>query len=346
MYFEHLRMVCDLLTEFYKSKHEKGDHEAQMVAELLEKLMFSMKLLRIKNRFSPDDIFETGLSPSGFPLQQEISNLGAALALRESKLDTLPTQDDLKRQSLNFIFANGDHNPGYSIELLKQTCERMFYDMLDARKVFLQIIPGKLSRLKVSSGSPSRMYLFSWGFYDYNTNLPYINVLLFEQSKESPPLEERGDNYNHFLKTISYEGQRGAKIAVVASQIDKSHEDISPKLLKRIVIGPLYSERYSPELPHKVSKLFELSKDENDFLLLFEQEIVLSKPKKDSSWFDRALEIFSLPKDDPELFDRLASDLEKFVLVPHELSQHLSVSDLYSDREVLLCNSEGELYVS
>lgn len=344
-YFKHLKLVFDLLAQFYRVQHRKGDHEAQMVADLLEKLMYSMKLLRIRNMFTQDCIFESELSDSGFPHQQEIVEIGTSIAIKESMLNTLPTQEDLKRRMLNYIFENDHGEPGYSIELLKSMCERMYYDKLDPRKVFLQIIPGKLLRLKASSDSPSRIYLFSWGFYDYTANMPYINVLLFEQSTESPALEEKMENYESFLKTISYEGQRRTKIAVVASQIDKAHSDLSPKLLKRIAIGPLYSERYSQNIPMDVQKLFKASGDDNDFLLLFEQEILVSRPKKDSSWFQNALQVFSLPKDDPELLERMASELDKYALAPHELSQQISESGKFLDRSILLCDSEGELYV-
>ncbi|QTA88942.1 hypothetical protein [Desulfonema magnum] len=349
-YFNHLCSVFENMLELFKVRADKKDtrhHESVVMSDFLSKMLYTTEALRRKYTYNPSHTLKIDLSDSGLPSFFNVNNLTTDLLNREKRLEELPTMQALKQELLDFMFKYKTE-PN---ELLRRASEGSYYKMLDQDKLLLTFTPGSLRKMKKEK-KRFRTYTFSWACYDFATNRPYIHIMMFDQDTASIPLEEHRFNYTQFLETVRAEGSRAPGIGILALGMDGSLKDIHPKIIKRICVGPICSKHFSEEPEKLCSLLTRNGENEDDFILLFDEDVILSRDQtvsKSVFSFGQVRETFYIPEADTECYDRKASKIHKHMLVPHRVLQHMDFKGdfrEYSDHEIITYDKEGGIYVN
>lgn len=346
-YMNQLCKVFELLikTFVYQAEQQSGvqqNIEAVIVSEFLNKIMFTVQALRIKYEYNPNHELKIDLTDSGLPGILEIQSLPTDLLMKNERLIDLPTTKSLKQSILDYIFKY-KRDPE---ELLWRMSERVYFEMIDERKLLLPFTPGTLKMMH--ENGRYRHYIFSWCCYDFKTNMPYIHIMVFDQDIESAPLENRDLNYRQFIDVVKSEGSRAPGVAVIATGIDMNLDDIHPKVIKRICIGPICTAEYSKN-PEDLCELLKSNRrNGDDFIALFKDEIVFSSEQKISKGFfshGKVREIFHIPETDQECYENKASQIHHYMLIPHTVLQHLRLGR-YNKYEKIPYTMEGGVYVT
>ena len=333
-YFNLQARAWKTLMKCYRLGRSEDTYEAHRVEEYLERLLATIRALRMKYTHNPAyrRMLWVDLTESGFPNAQEIGALSTALLHREERLRELPTAALLRELMLDHMFRAKTEPE----DLLWQMAERTFLEMLDEKGLFLSFVTAAedLDSPTSTVNDGLRHYRCSWGCYDYRTNRPYLHVMTFDQDMDEEPLEQ-GPNHRKLLDVLQSEGTRTPDVAILGMTIDRAIDPIHPKILKRISLGPLYAkmllDQPAPEeLDDKhraLRELLETGGGEDDFILFVTDEIAISKRQDVSRTIfspqGKVREIFLIPETDPECYRRRASVIHKQVIMPHAVAQHL-----------------------
>jgi len=349
-YFKQLRYVIEKLCEFFTIRAERKDgrhYESVVISDFLSRLLYTTEALKKKYVYHPRRTMKIDLGGSGFPSFFDFSYLTTDLQRKGIRLEDLPATQSLKQEILDFMFKYKEEPE----KLLWRLSERSYYEMLDPDKIFFAFTPAPSIRVNKKSEN-FRSYTFSWGCYDFATNRPYIHIMIFDQSAKSVPLENRDANYQEFLEMIHAEGSRASSIGVLALGLDSNLKDIHPKVIKRIGIGPICTKRFS-KVPEELFRLLNQNgENEDDFILLFEEEIILSSRQEVSRSvfsFGQARETFYIPETDIECYERKASKIYKHILLPHTVLQHADMSGSfreYRNHEIITFTKGGGIHVN
>jgi hypothetical protein len=359
---EHVKYMTKTLTAFkaveriYALKKER-DQEAMtehgIVLCFLKKLSYTFELLRIKYLFNQSDRLKIDKSNSGFVNFYEISQLETDLRRQVDQVVPQDKGDALKQRLVSHLLEKQTD----SEELLAQMADNAYQKELIREKLFLFFNEGELILQK--NGDPNRRkYLYYWACYDKKSNMPYIYLLDFEQDTQEEALHESGNAFDAFVKVIRSEGSRAPAVGIVAMAIDQRLERIHPKMLKRICIGPLYSQSFSVDLPEETERLFQAGDDGRKFVFHLTEQFVFSVGQtiiKDQKTLGNLLtgeqvrERFYIPKatdvDEYSVYNELeeqkASLIRKTAVMPYKLHQHLQ--DLYKGFNIISFSKDGTI---
>ncbi len=327
-YYNLMTVVLSRLVAWHRKLASQGQYEAGVIEQFVERLLYTIRVLRMKYTYSVEHGLKVDLTDSGFPAAMEIMHLETDLARKEEVLRALPPASFLKLSMLDTLLKERVEPR----ELLWQMSQRAYMTMLDPDKVFLTFSPGKLEQR--GQDVNERQYVFSWGCYDFQKSRPYVHVMTFTQDRSSDPLHLEGPTYAHFMQVVKHEGSRAPDLAILAASIDDALEDIHPKVIKRVCIGPMFSRSVvhgsevttDPLYRSLAELLYQQSKADDEFLLAFKEEVVFSREQQVTKKLfasSRVREIFHIPVDDPECYQSRASVVHRSVILSHALLQHI-----------------------
>ncbi len=359
---EHVKYMAKTLTAFkvleqiYELKEERDQEaltEHGIVRSFLKKLSYTFELLRIKYLFNPSDSLKIDKNDSGFVNFYEISRLETDLTRQKDRAAVEDKRQALKEQILSRLLEK-QQDPE---DLLAEMAENVYQKGLIREKLFLFFNEGKLLPLK-KGDSDGRKYLYYWACYDKTSNMPYIYLLEFEQDRDAEALEQNDAAFDAFMQIIRSEGSRAPAVGIVAMAIDHRLESIHPKMLKRICIGPIYSQTFSAGLDENLQRFFETGDDGRKFVFHLTEQFVFSAGQtviRDQEILGNMLakkqvrERFYIPKpthvDEYAVFNELeeqkASLIRKTVVMPYKLHQHRQ--DLYTGCKIISFTKDGTI---
>ncbi len=333
LYLAQLRRVFRHIGDCYPHGCGAAESEGAVIRRYVEMLLSSFSMLQLKHGYpaADDRPLWVDVTESGFPNQIELAELESDLKNKSELLRHIPSSTLLKRTLADELFRS----PEAPREVLRQLSRRTYLEQLEADKVFLPFNAGGAPRL-VGSDERYRRYVSSFACYDFATNRPYIHFLSFDHDRREEPLEGGSAALVRFTAAVRAEGSRAPDVAVLASGLDEALDTVHPKMLKRLGIGPLYSnillhehsagsdnarELYFKEL------LQQFGREEHDFVLLLTEESVFSKRQVTGRGVfssGKVREIFSISETDPECAARRASAVMHYFLMPHQLLQHVA----------------------
>jgi hypothetical protein len=343
-YFNHLCTVFSRLVSCYQATDVENTYEVHAVHIYLKKFLYTIEALRKKYTHNPAHTLRVDLTESGFPNFLEISYLSIDLLNRQERLNALPPAPMLKQAMLDHMFKyREDPKP-----LLWQLSEREYFEMLEEKNLFLTFTPGRVELRGESGGM--RQYVFSWGCYDFKSNRPYLHLLTFDQDASSDPLHWKGANYSQFLEVVKAEGSRVPDVGILALAIDSDLEEIHPKVLKRICVGPLHSPLACAGNDELCNVITNHGRGEEEFILLMKDEIVFSQRQEivssQPSAPKRVREIFFIPEADLDCYEHRASRIHRYMLLPHHMLQKLGENTLaqFAQHRKLTYDKEGRVH--
>jgi hypothetical protein len=179
---------------------------------------------------------------SGFPIHAELMQMASDAAQAAKHLKNMPNPEDLKRQMVHEIVA------GLKVPTRLQYAmsQRLYYEELAKGDLFWpQNDPDVVWLGNLAGGRDvRRQYLLHWAVYDSALNIPTIYLMDLEDTGRIalPKDETRWPEVQAHLMAQS---MAGLKLVTIARGFDRDFNDLHPKRLRRIHLGPMYSQAFT-----------------------------------------------------------------------------------------------------
>lgn len=240
----------DVAALSYKEK-QLSPLEARIILQYLQGLAQTFTALSYKflmaNRVGDhaDKLLSIDKVESGFPVFQEILQMAADALQAESHLLTLPTQGRLKKDMISHILSDQSH----PTKLQYAMSQRIYYEHLTGANLFLSQNHPQAQwegSLKKKKKKKKKQYLIHWAVYDSQTNVPTIYLLDVEDTgKKALPLDER--RWPRVQSHLLSQSMSSLKLLTIAKGFDADFDDLHPKNLRRVHLGPMYSHAFTEQ---------------------------------------------------------------------------------------------------
>ena len=281
------------------------DIEVQLFKQYCDLLLYSIEAIRVKYMYDEEDNMKVDLTDSGFPNYLEFRYLFNDLELRDEYLGKLTPIETLKEEFLDTLLRKKEP---ISKRKLFQASSIVYYSSVNKQYIFNRFVQGKIVNAKKDVDAD---LLTSWSFYDVSHNRPFICFMYFNY--DGSDVNDYRDEIYEVLKTIA---DRDMSLDTMAYTIDRKLSKVSPKLIKRIDLGPLHNVFAKDE--HKVTHtiLESISKKEiplESYAFSLRVNEVASKSEfKEGGFFSKQ----TLQRWD-DVFK------QKYILAPHRIIQLL-----------------------
>ena len=223
---------------------------------------------------------------------------------------------------LDHLIKNQDHPQ----HLLRQLSKAYYFDHLNIANLFMEFTPGKLELVSnLKDEHDSRRYCYSWASFDSVTNRPYIYIAVFDNARvfkgENVDVKRNPD----FIDTIRKITHNTSPLNVIASDLDNAYEEVHPKIIKRIDLGPLFG-LYSKD-EHPFSTLLRKHFTVDDFIITYTTEVVFSVGEKRKKSFlsqGELRQVFYINESNKESMKRMVSGVEKYMITSHDVVRYLN----------------------
>lgn len=193
-------------------------------------LLYSIEAMRIKYMYDADDNMKVDLTDSGFPNYLEFRYLFNDLSLRDNYISKLKDVSQLQEEFLNQLLHK---KQPVSKDKLFQAASIVYYTSVEQKYIFNRFIQGKII---ITPQNHSENYMVSWSFYDVSHNRPFICFMYFDYVGNN--IEKYKEYIYDVLKNTA---DRDMDLDTMAYGIDRKLEEIRPKHIKRIDLGPFHN---------------------------------------------------------------------------------------------------------
>lgn len=179
------------------------------------------------------------LHESGFPIFQELVTMANDAAQAAAHLETMPGPDELKDRMVRQILSERR----VPTRLQYALSQRLYYEALARGGLFFaQLHPRAVWMRDLAGGR--REYLVHWAVYDSQRNLPVLYMMRVEDSgRKALPLDET--RWPAVQAHLLAQSVGGLKLITIARGFDDDFEDLHPKHLRRITLGPMHSQAFT-----------------------------------------------------------------------------------------------------
>ncbi|MBO6538238.1 MAG: hypothetical protein JJ969_02465 [Rhizobiaceae bacterium] len=315
---------------------------ATIVTEYLERLERSFSCW--ENRLAFADAFRISRAESGYPVFQNVLELENDRKTAEGRLSAIPQPDQIRAEMADFILRH----KAFPRSLQRSMAERLYLENVRNGQVFSPLVLPRTVKVSVNPATKRPYYLVHWGVFDGSANLPLIYMATVEDSSAglvrslvtkdgklnedvevplpvegllNPELAHRFDDFAE--KNSAY----SLSPATIAGNLDKDFDELHPKQLRRVVLGPFYSAGITDHNSTVTDILAKVRRKQNAWLLTWTVQEVYSKserPARKGLWSSQpAREEFYINTDDLDAARQGVSAYEKHALIPHEAYQLL-----------------------
>jgi hypothetical protein len=265
---------------------------------------------------------------SGFPVAQELMVMAVDAQQADKHLAGMPSETDLKDRMIRQIV--GDLTIPTKLQFALS--QRLYYEALAAGGLFWP--RNDPDAQWVGNAGPRRQYMLHWAVYDTQTNLPIVYLMDVEDSGETPlPNSSRWPRVQAHLMAQSL---AGLKLLTVAQGFDTDFDDLHPKRLRRITLGPMYSHSFTLQSgPISDVLAAALAGQGNDWALVWTVEDLLSDREElvKDGWFSQVpRQIFAL--EGLAAMDTGATRMERMIILPEQVYQALAERNLPGLRDL------------
>ncbi|MGN8117356.1 hypothetical protein [Labrys sp. 22185] len=253
-------------------------------------------------------------SESGFPVFQEIMTMANDLAQVDRHLANQPDQARLKEEMIAAILSERARptNLQYAMS------QRIYYETLKSRGLFFAQNHPQFVLLS-DPKAQRRRYLLHWAVYDSALSLPVIYLLVVEDTGHVI-LNEDQMRWPQVQSHLMAQSLSSLKLLTIARGFDVDFDNLHPKLLRRIHVGPMYSHAFTEQTGPLREILAEVSRtEESDWALAWTIETLVSArsekvPAGLLSTVER--EIFDLDQYQPAAAEAGVTRLERSLVLP------------------------------
>jgi len=307
--------------------------ELAIIEQHLNSLSQTFTALSYKHLFAARDtgarseMLEIDRRESGFPVYSELLRLGNDALQADKHLNAMQSQQALKRDMVRHILAEG--MPPTRLQYTMS--QRIYYGKLylpqnDPEAVWL----GNMD-------DDRRRYLVHWSTYDSQMNIPTIYLMIVEDTGKTALLKDQR-RWPAVQAHLMAQSVGSLKMVTIGSGFDLDFDDLHPKFVRRIHVGPMYSHAFTTQSGPLREILAEASGVPGlDWALSWTTETLLSGKVKEekSGWFGTVeREIFRLDKDVLDEDGPGATKVEHSLILPQRAYQVLQHQDPISLRKV------------
>jgi hypothetical protein len=271
------------------------------------------------------------LHESGFPIYQELVAMANDAAQAAAHLRGMAPPDDLRDRMIRRILDARE----IPTDLQYAMSQRLYYEALEAGQAALfwvQMHP--VIEPLGEIGAARRRYLLHWAVYDSQLNVPVIYLMDLEDTgrRALPRDEGRWERAKAHLMAQSV---AGLKLITIGKGFDADFDDLHPKRLRRLFLGPMYSSAFTLQTGPIREVLDEARAPAGDdwALAWTLEELESARVEMEQGWFSATeREVFEL--DPLAAQDSGATRVSRAMILPQRPFQVLAEKDPKGFREV------------
>ncbi|HMQ41372.1 MAG TPA: hypothetical protein PKC09_08870 [Paracoccus sp. (in: a-proteobacteria)] len=248
-YFEKLRLISatlpDVLAEMVRDRLF-SQTEVEVLGSYLSAMLRSADALSMKylvsgrvdgplRKFLTIDVHE-----SGYPVWSEIGQMAADAAQAADQLartaDSSQIKDDMVRQIVGDLTI--------PTRLQYAMSQRLYHEALAKGGLFWpQMHP---QAYWLSDAGHRRRWLIHWAVYDSQLNLPVVYLMDCDDSGRRP-LAEDPKRWPEVQAHLMAQSVTSLQLLTIAQGFDRDFDKLHPHRLRRILMGPIYSQQFTTQ---------------------------------------------------------------------------------------------------
>ncbi len=284
------------------------------------------------------------LHESGFPIFQELVTMANDAAQAGRHLEGMPEAARLKDEMVRQIVGER----AVPTRLQYALSQRLYYEaLLKGGLYFAQMHPQAEFIAEVSGGR--RGYLVHWGVYDSQLNVPVLYLMeVVDSGRKALPTDER--RWPAVQAHLMAQSVGGLKLLTIARGFDTDFDDLHPKRLRRLHLGPMYSNAFTLQTG-PIREVLEEAKSPvgEDWALAWTmEELESERVDVEKGWFSSVeREVFRLDPFSGRGADTGATRVTRSLILPQRPFQVLAEKDPAGFRDVrkFVVGKEGRVLV-
>lgn len=284
------------------------------------------------------------LHESGFPIYQELASMANDAAQAVMHLQGMAAAGSLKDEMIRQIVGERV----IPTRLQYALSQRLYYEALAKGGMFWPQMHPVAQWLADGAGG-RRSYLLHWAVYDSQLNVPVVYLLEAEDSgRKALPLDQR--RWPQVQSHLLAQSVGGLKLLTIARGIDADFDDLHPKRLRRIHLGPMYSNAFTLQTgPIRDVLEGAHAPDGEDWALAWAlEELESERVEVEKGWFGSTeTEVFRLDPFSGRGVDTGATRVARSIILPQRPFQVLAERDPEGFRDVrkFVVGHEGRVVV-
>ncbi len=178
---------------------------------------------------------------SGFPIYQELATMANDAVQAQAHLERALSEDALRDEMVRVMLSQA------KIPVAQQYAlsQRKYFAALAQGGLFWPQMHPELAQIESSvAENGRRQYQVHWAIYDTQLNVPVIYLMEVEDSARTG-LDRDSGRWAAVQAHLLAQGAAGLKLVTIAKGLDTDFDDLHPKRLRRIHLGPMYSSAYT-----------------------------------------------------------------------------------------------------
>jgi hypothetical protein len=259
---DHVGLTDDLAARRYFSKFERitghlarvaaemevervlSKRDVEIIADYITRLARTFRALSHKYLLTGRDTGQffgsltIDKADSGFPVFSELMTMANDAQQAERHLAGMRSKAELKDEMIRQIV--GDLTVPTKLQFA--LAQRLYYEALAQRGLFWA--SNDPQAVWTGNEGERRSYLLHWAVYDSRQNVPTIYLLDVEDSG-AVALPKDPRRWPSVQAHLTAQGSSGLKLLTIAQGFDRDFDDVHPKRLRRIHVGPMYSNAFT-----------------------------------------------------------------------------------------------------
>ena len=326
--FERITGHLGRVAAVMQAQGELSGEEVSVLAAYVQGLTYTFRALSMKYLLVGRDTgqFFGSLAmdsqESGFPVFNELLVMANDAQQAARHLQNMPAVDRLKAEMVEQIIGEREIPTRLQFAL----SQRLYYEELSRGYLFWARNDPACVWLE-NAGDDRRKYMLHWAVYDSQVNLPTIYMMELEDTgRTALPKDER--RWPEVQAHLMGQSLGGLKLVTIARGFDEVFDDLHPKRLRRLHVGPMYSSAFTRQSGpmHDVLSEAQAPKGQ-DWALAWTDEVLESERviEERSGWFGTVeREVFALDPFSGRGADTGATRMERSVILPERPYQVLA----------------------
>ncbi|MBU3030313.1 hypothetical protein [Paracoccus marinaquae] len=176
---------------------------------------------------------------SGFPVWQEIAQTAADAAQAGEELARTPAPEAIKDDMIREIVGRLT----IPTRLQYALSQRLYYEALAKGGLFWPQMHPQGYWLS-GNDRQRRRWLLHWGVYDSRLNVPVIYLMDADDSGRRPLVED-AKRWPEVRAHLLAQAVTSLQLLTIAQGFDRDFDTLHPMRLRRIVLGPVYSQGFT-----------------------------------------------------------------------------------------------------
>ncbi|MDW4550933.1 hypothetical protein R5H32_16350 [Defluviimonas sp. D31] len=284
------------------------------------------------------------LHESGFPIYQELVTMANDAAQAARHLEGMADADRLKDEMVRQIVGERV----VPTRLQYALSQRLYYEALQRGGLYFAQMHPKAEWIADVTGG-RRGYLVHWGTYDSQLNVPVVYLMeVVDSGRKALPLDER--RWPSVQAHLMAQSVGGLKLLTIAKGFDTDFDDLHPKRLRRLHLGPMYSSAFTLQTGpiREVLEEAKSPKGEDWALAWTVEELESERVEVEKGWFSEVeREVFRLDPFTGRGVDTGATRVTRSLILPQRPFQVLAEKDPAGFRDVrkFVVGKEGRVLV-